>query len=269
MDTETLGNCRLCGQRRPLKNSHIWSAFAYKSFVSDQSKGGLFVDLCAKRMRPTNRQHKARWFCGDCEQVIGRFETYASPLCDHILENGIGQEYAYDERLLGFFTSMSFRMVHFIFDGKQIDRNFLPSLKTWRHFLLGKKKDVGPYSQHGFIVLGTDGPGVMSGNVASDKGFVVSRLGPFIIVGLLTGRKGMALSKIKIHDHSKIHAKGGTIRPITEFLVGDRLPHNNITMDVMRYLVEERGEMFKRLLAFKDKNPEYWKQQENRAKQSP
>src|SRR5581483_11703832 len=104
MDTDTLGNCRLCGQPRPLKNSHIWSAFAYKSFVADQSKGGLFVDLCAKRMRPTNRQHKARWFCSDCEQTIGRFEAYASPLCDHILENGIGQDYLYDDRLLGFFT---------------------------------------------------------------------------------------------------------------------------------------------------------------------
>jgi hypothetical protein len=71
----------------------------------------------------------------------------------------------------------------------------------------------------------------------------------------------MAISKIKIHDQSKIHARGGTIRPITKFLVGDRLPHNNITMDVMRYLVEERSEMFRRLLAFKEGNQEYWNRQ--------
>jgi len=196
MEAESIGNCRLCGRNRALKNSHIWSAFAYKSFVADQTKGGLFFDLSPKRMRPTNRQHKAKWFCDDCEQTIGRFESYASPLCDCILKNGIGEEHAYDGRLLGFFTSVSFRMFHFIYEDKQIDKVFLPALKTWRHFLLGKKNDVGPYSQHGFIVLGTDGPGVMSGNVISEKGFVISRLGPFIIVGQLRSRNGMALNKI-------------------------------------------------------------------------
>jgi hypothetical protein len=188
-------------------------------------------------------------------------------LCDQILENGIGQEYAYDDRLLGFFTSISLRMFHYIDEDKQMERSFSPALKNWRHFLLGKKTDVGQYSQHGFIVLGTDAPRVMSGNVAADKGFVVTRLGPFAIFGQLKCRKGMAISKIRIRDQSKIHARGGTIRPITKFLVGDR-PQNNITMDMMLYLMEERSEMFRRLLAFKEKNPEYWNRQMDKAKQA-
>jgi len=265
---EVQGNCRLCGQKRPLRKSHIWPAFAYKSFVADQSKGGHFLDLNSEILKPTNRQYKARWFCDDCEQAIGIGESSASLLCKQILEEGVGKDYPYDEGLLHFATSMSLRMAYWLYEGKPISEAYSPALKVWRACLRNKRKDVGPYSQHCFVLIGNEGSGVLSGQIIQKEGFVVSRVGPLIIFGLLTGRKDMSLSRIKVQDQSKIHAKGGSISRITTFLVGNRGRQNNIIMEWMRCLVNQRSETANRISAFKDQNDEYWKQLEGRNKRN-
>ena len=50
----TAGECRLCHKSKMLVDSHIFPAGAYKRFVSDQSKGGSFLNLKYMNVRPSN-----------------------------------------------------------------------------------------------------------------------------------------------------------------------------------------------------------------------
>ena len=72
--------CHLCGEPHELRQSHIWSQFAYKRYAADQGKGGRFADLFKSRL--SNVQYTESWFCDQCEQRFG--EAAAGSLCARI-----------------------------------------------------------------------------------------------------------------------------------------------------------------------------------------
>ncbi len=74
--------CHLCRNMSELQNSHIWSKFGYKRYVSNQEKGGSFVDLMESRKH--NKQKTDKWFCKECEQQFE--EGYAANVLRQIEE---------------------------------------------------------------------------------------------------------------------------------------------------------------------------------------
>jgi phosphatidylserine/phosphatidylglycerophosphate/cardiolipin synthase-like enzyme len=65
----TNGTCHLCGQNARIVNSHVWPSFAYKRYVSDQNKGGQFLDL-QKRNPNAQKQYTMPWFAHNKVMVI-------------------------------------------------------------------------------------------------------------------------------------------------------------------------------------------------------
>jgi hypothetical protein len=251
MAQTVVGNCGLCGQKKRLVDSHIWSKFGYKDFVADQSKGGQFVDLSNARMGPSNKQITKYCFCEDCEK---RFEeSYAKKLCRSILANGISVVCDYDYRLLRFLTSISLRGVCYHFECKSIDKTLSAAVRVWKEFLLDKRRDIGQYSQHAFIHLGTTHPKIMGGNLVIEEGFIVSHFGPFIIAGRTATRRNLPLKEIRIWDKSKVHQNGGTLTPITTYYAGNTLPVNNIPLSVAKYLLDEQKELARRAVIIQGK----------------
>jgi hypothetical protein len=101
-----VGQCKLCGKQAELVRSHIWSRFGYKRYASDSSKGGQFVDLGKRKTH--NKQYTKEWICTACEARLGEAEDYTARLLTRLeAQRDAPQEY--DDRLLKFVTSMSWR----------------------------------------------------------------------------------------------------------------------------------------------------------------
>jgi hypothetical protein len=91
-------------------------------------------------------------------------------------------------------------------------------MKQWREYLLDKRKDVRPFSQHLFVVFDRVGKlhMAMGGQVYREDGYVLSEIGPLFMVGLF-GRKGVSLPEIKVWEASELRPKGGTVTGLKEW----------------------------------------------------
>src|SRR5271157_4604908 len=110
-DTLEIGKCHLCGNVDQLEDSHIWPSFAYKRFAANQAKGGQFIDL--QKMTLSNKQYKRFWFCGACEDRLGKSEDWAARLCTRIANDPKAPQ-SYDVRLLDFAVSISWRVLKLV-----------------------------------------------------------------------------------------------------------------------------------------------------------
>lgn len=239
-----LDNCHLCGQRDTLIDSHIWPRFAYKRYASDLTKGGSFLDLRA--MRTSNSQYTRPWFCKECDTVaLGRMEAYASEFCSG-LEKRPTAAHDYDERLLQFAASISWRTAkYYLEDATQpLAQETRLACRQWKDYLRGKRSGMGPFTQHLFIVFD---PVIglhraLGGEVFPDQRLVLSQIGPLIIVGLLS-RKGLPLSELKVWEQSELRSAGGTVTPLTVWRVG-----KNVTLDLTRLLARHEVRTKRRIL---------------------
>jgi hypothetical protein len=233
------GTCRLCGQNAELVHSHIWPKFGYGRYVSDQERGSEFVDL--HKGKYTNRQYKEFWFCEACDnEFLGGLEGATAGLCDR-LEERPGDAHHYDDRLLPFLTSISWRVaMHDIHLGRvQYEGRLREAMRDWKGLLNqrrspapGVRPRYRPHSQHLFVVfaVGVDLHKAMGGKVYPDEGLVFSQVGPLFIVGLLD-RSRLSLADIKAYEASEVFPEGGTITPVTQWHVGD-----NVSLPFVRIL---------------------------------
>jgi hypothetical protein len=219
-----IGNCHLCGQRDELRDSHVWPRFAYKQFVSDLSKGGSFLDLMQQRI--TNAQYKRSWLCSVCESRFGDWETHAAELCQQI-EAQPSAPQRYDERLLPFATSISWRTAKFsteVGGPSHFSRSVKVPLRQWKDYLRGKKSGIGPFSQHLFVIVGgdIDWHKALGGEVHYREQVVLSQIGPLFILGLLEANH-LTEAERRIWDHSRIAIEGGEVSRVLAWRVGTEL----------------------------------------------
>jgi hypothetical protein len=218
----TVGQCKLCGQHKELRQSHVWSRFGYKDYAADLAKGGRFVDLGKRRVH--HKQYIEEWLCEECEAILGQTESYTAQLLRR-LEARPDAPQEYDHRLHKFVVSMSWRIALYHLHGQpgRANAQVKPALKLWREYLLGKKREVRSFSQHLFVVFDKEAElhKGLGGELYLDDGFVLSHVGPLFMVGLL-GRSHLSLSDIKVWEASELHPAGGTITPIREWHVGKR-----------------------------------------------
>jgi hypothetical protein len=229
----TVGICRLCGQKRELIESHVWSRFAYKRYVSDRSSGGAFLDLYTGNPN-ANKQCKRNWFCAPCDgRVLGQHEGPAAEFCDR-LEKAPTEVGHYDKSLLYFAVSISLRTAMFFREEERRgDSDCLTkACKHWKDFLRGRRSRVAPYSQHLFVVFDKDDSLHLGlgGDVYPHQQLVLSQIGPLFIVGLL-GRSHLSLEEIDVWSHSIILEGGGSIKPISKWRV-----NSEITLDFAKFL---------------------------------
>jgi hypothetical protein len=75
--------CRLCHQNRPLRNSHVLPEFLYAALYDEKHR---YLAVSLAEDTPTVIHQKGlreKLLCGDCEQLLGRYERYASQLLYH------------------------------------------------------------------------------------------------------------------------------------------------------------------------------------------
>lgn len=73
-----VGNCRLCGTHKPLRNSHIIPEFIYQPMYDEKHR---FFELHKRRALGAKRFQKGlreRILCDDCEHLLSRWEKYAA-----------------------------------------------------------------------------------------------------------------------------------------------------------------------------------------------
>jgi hypothetical protein len=211
------GLCHLCGEEKDLKESHVWSKFAYKKFVANQKKGGQFADLHEQAL--TNKQYTRYWFCGVCEDILGKTETYTSQLLTRMQRNP-KDEHPYDERLLRFVTSISWRSLKFHVPGdhpRAVEGQW-EAARIWRRYLLGKPEGIKSYTQHVFNIIDNPfGLDKMLGGALPDRsGLVLSQIGPLIIVGHLRP-ESLTLDERAVWDNSRVSSVGGVIKPLMDW----------------------------------------------------
>jgi hypothetical protein len=219
------GKCHLCGANSGLVQSHVLPKFSYKKFVSDQSTGGSFIDV--QRGQIHNRQFTTPLLCQRCDnELVAGLESYASRFCERIL-HGPQEPHAYDETLLRFAASISWRVVRCCVPASQTKaaRDLLkkPS-RRWKEYLLEQRPDVRPFSQHIFVLVGgeVDWHKGLRGEVLAEDELVLSQVGPLYMVGLLE-RRNLSAKDRRIWSESELRPGGGTITPISEWRVGENV----------------------------------------------
>lgn len=217
------GVCQLCRERRDLVEGHVWPRFAYKKYASNRETGGSFLELGGLKL--SNRQVKRNWFCQACDRdVLGPVEHYAAQFCDRV-ERAPDRSHEYDERLLRFAASISWRVAKFYMErpNTRIANDILRKpCKRWKDHMLADNVDLRPYSQHLFFVFDREAGlhNGLGGGPLADENLILSQVGPLFVVGLL-GRKQLSLADIEVWSRSQLFAEGGTVAPITEWRVGD------------------------------------------------
>ena len=168
--------CALCGAKARLKRSHIIPRFVYRSL---QAPDGPTRSL----------------LCGECEDRFSEYESTFARVVFHPLVANPGVVAKYDKWLLQFAASVCWRVLEehqaASAPGPAGERRTaeLPSCReTWRQFLLGKRPDVGEHPIHLLRADRGASESTVEMTVAENDGesFVYARLGPVILLGLIT-----------------------------------------------------------------------------------
>ena len=242
------GECHLCDEIGELQNSHVWPKFAYKHYAADQSKGGRFADLF--KMRITNEQYTAYWFCKECEKKFG--ESAAGVLCDRIEKNPNAVQ-PYNEDFLKFVTSISWRALKLYYQDR--DNGAIESLwkgaKQWKRYLRGTAGGISPYTQHVFVISnnlhGFDK--MLGGMLIEAQSLVLSQIGPLLIVGHLKPER-LSGGEKTIWRRSQVVSTGGSITPIRRWEAGrGDLESQNITIPFAYFLGLHQAAVVKKVVS--------------------
>jgi hypothetical protein len=192
--------CRLCGNKRQLRESHVFPKGIYARFVSDKRRGGSLLDL--RNMREHSIQFKRRWFCAECEQRLDQGgENYFFRWL-----NSIEPTSAYEPMLHYFAVSVSWRCALLHFETTAGIEHIADALESWRSYLLGTAAEIGPYSQY---LLSLNAPKWdywnrgLGGTAVPNHHLVFSVLGPFAVLGIthpdeFTDAEKMALAPAEL-----------------------------------------------------------------------
>lgn len=211
------GLCHLCGEPVILEDSHVWPKLAYKRYATNPGGGGQFVDLHEQEIR--NRQYTRDWFCRGCETILQKSEDYAARFLDRMASDP-KKEHPYDERLLPFIVSISWRSLKFHTPGdhpRAVEGQW-DAARVWRRYLLGKRGGLGTYTQHVFNIISNPfGLEKMLGGAVPDRsGLVLSQIGPLIMVGILEPGE-LTPEERAVWGNSQVRASGGVIKPLMDW----------------------------------------------------
>jgi hypothetical protein len=190
-----------------LEKSHIIPAFVYRWLKESSTTGVLrFGQQMNRRVQDGVKDY---FLCAECEDRFEKFETPFSTLIFHpyVRDNAYGTNY--DEYFRKFAVSVSWRVLAY---GQQKLglKNFRgrhgwqlnDTLETWKDYLLCGRTDIGSHSIHLVPFCGVVEHTMenvpsninrylmraveMDVVVSDENAFTYAKLGPFILVGLIT-----------------------------------------------------------------------------------
>lgn len=144
--------CKLCCKQRELRESHIIPKFVFDWLKESSATGFL------RRSDVPNRRVqdgvKPDMLCDDCEGLFNRWETQFATKIFHPLNRREAIRFDYEEWLLKFAVSVSWRALTWIepHDLPELSRSGQPliskALQTWKEFLFDQRPHPGPFEQH-------------------------------------------------------------------------------------------------------------------------
>lgn len=147
------GRCALCENEASLKVSHVVPAFVFRWLRDSSSTGHIRAGDAPERR--VQDGIKKRWLCGLCETRLGSLERRFANELFNPWSAGTVQRVDYDDWLIRFCVSVSWRVLRHGMDQQPMDHlNEVQQAaargaeETWRRFLLGELPHPGRYEQH-------------------------------------------------------------------------------------------------------------------------
>lgn len=199
-----MSTCRLCGSREALQKSHIIPAFIFKWLKETSATGHIrFGEQPNRRVQDG---YKIPMLCRRCESAFSALETQFSKQIFHPYAETRTLEIDYGEWLHDFCVSVSWRVLHMVWERTALDHcsseqtaNASTALSEWKSYLNGESSNIEGFEQH---LLPLDAVGSVDGGalpaninryflrtvdvdfvVGERSGFVYSKLGPMIVIG--------------------------------------------------------------------------------------
>ncbi len=147
--------CRLCGQQKELKESHIIPKFVINWIKKTSATGFL-----RQAINPNKRIQdgiKKFFLCTNCENLFSKFETYFANNIFYPYLNQERDSFQYDSNLKKFIVSINWRILSDSIDGfsniNPIMGQFAKSAEiVWRDYLLGNRTDLDEFKTHLFFL---------------------------------------------------------------------------------------------------------------------
>lgn len=222
------GNCRLCGENKELRESHIVPSFVFRWLK--ETSGSGFLRFGATPNRRVQDGYKYYWLCDDCEGLFSVWERKFAGRIFHPINAGADIRVVYDDYLLKFCVSVSWRVLRLMLEEWRIS-HFPENLRdaahetseVWREFLLGIRPHPDRYEQHLLPLdaiesyTGMDMPTNINRYILRTvdidavsnhkEAFIYSKLGRFIIVGFIE------MPDVRQWVGTKVHVKHGVVEP--------------------------------------------------------
>ena len=220
------GQCRLCLKQGKLENSHIIPSFLYRWLKETSGTG--FLRFGRSPNRRVQDGYKDYWLCPNCEDLLSKWETEFAEKVFHPLVSGQASTFQYQDWLLKFGVSLSWRVLLYI--KETADLSHFPerlrqetdkALARWAAFLLGQESHPAKYEQHMLpldIIAGYTG-GEMPPNInryllrsvdidavcSGSEAFVYVKLPHVLLVGFVH------IKRPREWQGTKIHVRHGTL----------------------------------------------------------
>jgi hypothetical protein len=147
----SIGSCRLCGEKRRLRRSHVIPKFVVKWLKATSATG--FVRQGVNRNKRSQDTQKVNLLCDECEGRFSRWEKQFAQKIFYPFHDGTLEPVEYDTWLLKFVVSVSWR--GFVTTSHLLPAARLPSwaevAQRWEKYLLDESPDPGPNAHHLFL----------------------------------------------------------------------------------------------------------------------
>jgi hypothetical protein len=144
------GTCKLCGQQKTLRYSHIVPAFAVR-WLKETSLTGYLKTLKSKvRVQETRRVFL---LCGDCEQILGRDEKIFCETLFIPYHEKNQQQFEYGSWLRRFIVGLHWKVLVVKEETypAEAEAAYAKAEADWRQFLLGQSASPGDAEFHLFL----------------------------------------------------------------------------------------------------------------------
>ena len=147
------GQCLLCAAESELQLSHVLPAFVFR--WKRESSGNGHMRCGSSPNKRVQGGVKRRWLCTSCEGLLSCSETAFATKLFHPYTSGESTRIIYDEWLLRFCVSVSWRVLQFHKEENSL-KGYEPDAiahiaqaeSVWKEFLLGRQPHPEQFEQH-------------------------------------------------------------------------------------------------------------------------
>jgi hypothetical protein len=151
--------CALCQQDRQLQKSHIISEFLYAPLYDENHRFNVLTVRAEDTNRIEQKGARERLLCGDCEQLLSRYERYASL----VIKGGAPNVTAHKDGAIIFLAGVDYKLFK-LFQLSLLWRAVASKLEFFERVQLGShldrigamllEEDPGPFNLYPCLMWG-------------------------------------------------------------------------------------------------------------------